>query len=211
VHAVDALICDMDGTLFDSLGPVTSSFIETIVAGGGPRYTAEEVVAAFPQGPARPMLTHLLGRLCTDADLAGYHRRLAEAARETRPYPGIPETLDAVIAAGIRLGLFTGADRPSLQMLLEGTGLIDRFEVLVGGDEVPRAKPAPDGILLVCERLGVDPSRAAYVGDSAPDMEAADAAGCLAIAPGWGHLYHPTHPAHVHAATPGALLATLTT
>jgi HAD superfamily hydrolase (TIGR01509 family) len=200
----------MDGTLFDSLGPVTSSFIETVVAGGGPRYTPAEIVAVFPRGSARPMLSHLLGRPCADADLAGYHRRLADAARETRPYPGIPETLDALSAAGIRLALFTGADRPSLRMLLRGTGLIDRFEVLVGGDEVPRAKPSPDGILLACARLELDPSRAAYLGDSAPDMEAADAAGCLAIAPGWGHLYHPTHPAHVHVATPAALLATLT-
>ncbi len=208
---IDALICDMDGTLFDSLGPVTNSFIETIVAGGGPRHTAQDIVAAFPKGSARPMLTELLGRPCTDDDLAGYHRRLAEASRHTTPYDGIPETLVALADAGIRLALFTGADVPSLQMLLRGTGLIHHFEVLVGGDEVPHAKPAPDGILLACRRLNVHPSRAAYLGDGAPDMEAAHAAGVLAIAPEWGHLYHPTHPAYLHAPTPRALFGLLTT
>jgi HAD superfamily hydrolase (TIGR01549 family) len=208
---IDALICDMDGTLFDSMGPVTSSFIETIVAGGGPRYTPQDIIAAFPKGSARPMLSELLGRPCTDADLQGYHRRLAEASRETIPYEGIPEALDTLAAAGIRLALFTGADVPSLQMLLRGTDLLDRFEVLVGGDEVPHAKPAPDGILLACRRLRIDPSNAAYLGDSAPDMAAATAAGALAIAPEWGHLYHPTHPAHLHAATPSDLVTILTT
>jgi HAD superfamily hydrolase (TIGR01549 family) len=206
---IDALICDMDGTLFDSLGPVTSSFIETIEAGGGPHYTAQDIIAAFPMGSARPMLSALLGRRCSDDDLAGYHRRLAEASRHTEPYDGIPEALDALAVKGIRLALFTGADVPSLQMLLRGTGLIDRFEILVGGDEVLRAKPAPDGILLACQRLEMDPSRAAYLGDSAPDMEAAHAAGVLAIAPEWGHLYHSTHPAHLHAATPSDLVTLL--
>ena len=75
----------------------------------------------------------------------------------------------------MRLAVFTGADRVSLRLLLGRTGLLGRFEVTTGGDEVANAKPAPDGILLTCERLGVDPARAAYVGDSRPDMEAARA------------------------------------
>ena len=51
------------------------------------------------------------------------------------------------------------------------------FETVVGCDEVPRSKPAPDGVLLACRRLGVQPSETLLVGDSRFDEGAAQAAG----------------------------------
>ena len=51
------------------------------------------------------------------------------------------------------------------------------FDTVVGCDEVPRSKPAPDGILKACERLGVAPSETIMIGDSRFDEGAAKAAG----------------------------------
>jgi HAD superfamily hydrolase (TIGR01549 family) len=45
--------------------------------------------------------------------------------------------------------------------------------VALGADEVAAAKPDPDGLLLCCERLGVDPASSVYVGDSPTDGQAA--------------------------------------
>ena len=50
-------------------------------------------------------------------------------------------------------------------------------DVLVGGTDVPRAKPAPDMVLVACARLGVPPGRSWVVGDTAFDRAAARAAG----------------------------------
>jgi beta-phosphoglucomutase-like phosphatase (HAD superfamily) len=50
-------------------------------------------------------------------------------------------------------------------------------DALVGGTDVPRPKPAPDMVLLACERLGAPPARSWVVGDTAFDREAARAAG----------------------------------
>ena len=47
------------------------------------------------------------------------------------------------------------------------------MQVALGADEVPAAKPAADGLLLCCERLGVDPASSVYVGDSPTDGQAA--------------------------------------
>jgi phosphoglycolate phosphatase-like HAD superfamily hydrolase len=58
--------------------------------------------------------------------------------------------------------------------------------------------------------LGIAPARAAYVGDSGPDMEAARAAGALAVGAGWGTLWQASHPADVTAETPADLVALLT-
>ena len=46
-------------------------------------------------------------------------------------------------------------------------------QVALGADEVPAAKPAAEGLLLCCERLGVDPASSVYVGDSPTDGQAA--------------------------------------
>ena len=45
------------------------------------------------------------------------------------------------------IGVFTGASLLSARILLGGAGLAGLFGVLVGGDEVERPKPAPDGVL----------------------------------------------------------------
>src|SRR5436190_2481728 len=51
------------------------------------------------------------------------------------------------------------------------------FQTVVGCDEVPRSKPAPDGVLEALRRLGVKPSEAILIGDSRFDEGAAKAAG----------------------------------
>ena len=56
----------------------------------------------------------------------------------------------------------------------------------LGADEVPKAKPAADGLLLCCEKLGVRAEDSVYVGDSPSDGKAARAAGMKSIGVLWG-------------------------
>jgi HAD superfamily hydrolase (TIGR01509 family) len=126
-----------------------------------------------------------------------------------RPYPGIETALTALADAGVRLALFTGADVTSLDLLLTRAGLREHFEVRTGGDEAGSAKPDPAGITLTCDRLGVEPSASAYVGDSEQDMLAARAAGALAVGAGWGSLWRDGHPADVVVWKPDDLTTTL--
>lgn len=64
-----------------------------------------------------------------------------------------------------------------------------RFRSIHGADTVPRPKPEPDGLLLVCKELGVDPNEAVYIGDSPSDAVAASSAGMKSIGCTWGS--HP--------------------
>ena len=59
-------------------------------------------------------------------------------------------------------------------------------QVALGADEVPAAKPEADGLLLCCQRLGVEPENSVYVGDSPTDGQAARAAGMKSIGVLWG-------------------------
>lgn len=200
-----AVVWDMDGTLIDSTTVVPDAYIAAIARLGGPALTREAVVAAYNLGPPAIMLTHLLGRASTDADLREYLATLRAGAPGARPYPGIETTL-AGLRGRVGLGVFTGASRPSALILLEAAGLVDEFGVVVGGDEVGRQKPAPDGVLLACESLGVEPAAAAYVGDSPSDLRAARGSGARAFAAGWGHLYTPDEPADLVLDRPEELL-----
>jgi beta-phosphoglucomutase-like phosphatase (HAD superfamily) len=60
--------------------------------------------------------------------------------------------------------------------------LYDRFAGRIfSASEVARGKPAPDLFLYAAERMGVDPTACAVVEDSRYGVEAARAAGMLAL------------------------------
>lgn len=200
-----AVVWDMDGTLIDSTTVVTDAYITAITRLGGPLLTQDAIIAAYSLGPPAVMLAHLLGRASTDADVQEYLGCLRARAGAAAPYPGIPATLQR-LRPRVELGVFTGANHASAVILLEATGLAGHFTAVVGGDEVERQKPAPDGVLLACRALGVEPASAAYVGDSPRDLEAARSSGARAFAAGWGHLYSPASQADLVLDRPEELL-----
>jgi HAD superfamily hydrolase (TIGR01549 family) len=191
-----AIVFDMDGTLIESSAVIPDAYIDTITALGGRVPTRDQVIAAYPVGPPRAMLTHLMGRPSTAEEVDDYHDRLARLASHVVVYPGIEDALRS-LQDRVRLAVFTGASLRACRLLLHGAGLLSFFDVLVGADEVERSKPAPDGIHLACRRLATDPQDAAYVGDSPGDLEAARRSGSLAVAAAWGHLYRAEEPADV--------------
>ena len=78
----------------------------------------------------------------------------------------------------------TCSRRPPFDTTLLGPAeVLDQFEVLAGGDEVARHKPAPDVYELALQRLGLPPASAVAVEDTAHGVDAAHAAGltCIAI------------------------------
>src|SRR5947208_2755730 len=187
---LQAVVFDMDGTLIDSSWVVPAAFIATIQELGGPTLDRDEVIASYVIGTPAAIMEHVLGRPIEPSEIDGYHARLrAEADRRgVPPYPGIVEALEA-LARSVAVGVFTNADLGNLDVLLGAAGLQDRFAAVVGADEVaPNFKPAPDGLLLACERLGVTAASTAYVGASPQDGETARRAGALAVAARWGQL-----------------------
>ncbi|MBM0228960.1 MULTISPECIES: HAD family hydrolase [Micromonospora] len=205
---VDAIVFDMDGTLIESHAVVPAAYRAAIMDAGGPLLSDAEIIAGYPLGPPAALLTHLLERPATDRDLARYHAHLIALATQVTVYPGVADLLAGVAGRGA-VGLFTGASHQAAEILLDRVGLLGHFQVVVGGDEVARPKPEPDGVELACRLLGVHPSRTAYVGDSPLDLRAARRSGALAVAAGWGHQYEPGEPADRTAGNPRDLLALL--
>ncbi|WP_343240126.1 HAD family phosphatase [Streptomyces sp. SID12488] len=96
--------------------------------------------------------------------------------------PGVRELLTRLTARGVRLAVASSADRRWVTRMLAHHGLAGFFETVVGGDDVARAKPAPDVYREALSRLGVAPEHALAVEDSLTGVSAARAAGLRVVA-----------------------------
>jgi HAD superfamily hydrolase (TIGR01509 family) len=191
------VIWDMDGTLVDSATIVPDAFIETVRRLGASPPDRDGVVALYDVGDPRRMLTRMLDREGTEEDAEVYHDVLREMSGEVQVHDGIREVLAELGERGVPQAVFTGNSHQAAAILLDGTGLGTHFDVVVGGNQVEHAKPAPDGVLAAAQALGLEPTDCLYVGDSPLDMGAAESAGAHPVHAGWGHLFdealgHPT-------------------
>ena len=94
---------------------------------------------------------------------------------------GIKKTLIGMKDAGIKLALATNAPNISAKDLMESVNLKGVFDTIIGTDDVVNPKPAPDMILLACERCECKPNETVYVGDMPVDMIAGRRAGVAAL------------------------------
>ncbi|MDJ0927826.1 MAG: HAD-IA family hydrolase [Gammaproteobacteria bacterium] len=96
------------------------------------------------------------------------------------PFDGVAETLSALRDAGTTLGIYSGSRGESFAPL-ERAGLLDLFDAVLTASDVSEAKPHPEGVVSCMAQLNARARTTAYIGDTAPDMLAAEAAGVLAI------------------------------
>ena len=173
----------MDGTLADSIGHYYQVACNVTDLVGAPRPSRERVCELM--GRADP---DLLRRILPDdfPDPESALARVREDFRKRRPFtrsfdalPGCVATLRELHRAGTRLGIATSANRdlPSL----DTWQVRDLFAAIVGREDVTHRKPHPEALERCMHMLDVEPSQAAYVGDSEVDIEAGSRAGMRTI------------------------------
>jgi imidazole glycerol phosphate synthase glutamine amidotransferase subunit len=180
-ETVEAILFDMDGVLIDSYEAWLRVFNETMKRYGKEPVTSSEFTKrAWAQDigtvsdrffPGEPVSDVAQFYFSTFPRFTGYIKTL----------PDVKETLTELRNKGIKLGVITNTFRPLAKKLLRDAGLLDFFDVVIGGDDVKKGKPEPDGILMACETLGVDPYSSMYVGDTIFDIKAGKKAGCKTV------------------------------
>ena len=95
--------------------------------------------------------------------------------------PGLRELLDWLELENVTRAVATSTRRDRAEAQLTKQGLLARFALLVGGNEVDNGKPAPDIFLLAASRLEVAAADCVVLEDSEPGMRAALAAGMMPI------------------------------
>jgi pyrophosphatase PpaX len=183
--AYQAVVFDLDGTIVDSVELIILSFQHAIREVLGREISREESITWV----GRPLREQMVMFSPEHADeLVRVYREWnhREHDRMLKLYDGILNLLDTLSRAGVKIGLVTSKSRYTTQMAFDLTGIEAYFDSTVCSDESTGNKPSPDPILYCLRQLGVDPARAAYVGDSPTDMQAARAAKVAAIAVTWG-------------------------
>jgi phosphoglycolate phosphatase len=197
--AAPVLLCDLDGTLVDSL-PDLAAAIDELLEGEGRPGLAPEAVAAMVGDGVPKLIERALaatGGVPGDGELAAlvarylpiYEARMTEL---TRPYPGAIETLRALKAAGWRLAVCTNKPEAPSRAIVAGLGFEGLFEAISGGDSLPVKKPDPGHLLGLLASLRAAPGAAVMLGDSRNDVLAARAAGLPAVAIAHGYGGTPT-------------------
>lgn len=185
--AVRAVLFDLDGTLIDTIPDLHAAACAMLQDLGRPPLPLESIRAYVGRGIPNLIKRVLANSLQVSEDpapppaeaVASFRRHYArENGRNARLYPGVLEGLAAFRAMGLPMGVVTNKADAFIAPLLDKTGLTAYFDVLVGGDLLPRVKPDPMPIVWACGRLGVSPVDTLFVGDSINDALAARAAGC---------------------------------
>ena len=186
----DTFIFDLDGTLLDTLPDLVVLTNAALNEQGFPSRTTDEVHSFVGNG-ARALIYQAVPESATPEQAEETMRRWKELYPElgtklTRPYLHLPETIAALKARGIRLGVLSNKFDQGVTDVINEC-LPDLFEVMHGEcDDIPR-KPDPTGLLRTIRELGSTPERTVYVGDSPGDVRVARNAGTFAIGVAWGY------------------------
>lgn len=191
-----AVVFDLDGTLVDSApdigrvlndilvendhAPLPLSEIRNMV-GRGARHLLERGFAASGDRLDAVRSDTLLSQFITLYE--------ADIARDSQVFPGAMEALTRLREQGCRLAVCTNKYEHLAMKLLTALELTPWFETVVGGDTLKTKKP--DAAPLLHALGAIPPERAVMVGDAAPDIGAARAAGVPVIAVGFGYTETP--------------------
>ncbi len=105
-----------------------------------------------------------------------FYREEAEPLIEL--FEGVPETLDALKKAGVKIVIASNNVQPVLRRLTSNLGIADYIDDIVAVEDVENVKPAPDIALEVLRRCNIKGEEALVVGDSTFDMDMGREAGC---------------------------------
>ena len=195
---IRTVLFDLDGTLLDTAPDLAYALNETLKLAGR---------APLPFETIRPVVSH--GGLALiklgfglEPDDPGFqtHRQHLlniyrnNLARETRPFPGMHELLDALEQRGLNWGVVTNKPAWLTDPLLRALDLFERAACVISGDTLIERKPHPAPMLLACKHAGSHPGECLYVGDAKRDIEAGHAAGMATLIALFGYIGEDDDP-----------------
>lgn len=205
LHSYAAVLFDFDGTLADSYGAIAASVNHVRGLRGLPALSVDDVKRYVGRGAAYLLTQTVPGGRLAD-DMAAYYVHYSSVMLAlTHLLPGAAALLAALHRQGKKLGLCSNKPRQFSQRLLEHLGVAAYFGAVLGPEDVPSPKPAPDMLVRAIDRLGVTHDQALYVGDNLVDIQAARSAGVQI----WAVPTGSWERANLEAAKPDRLLTDL--
>ena len=194
------LIFDLDGTLADTGQDITNALNYALSPFGGREFSVEETKSMVGSG-----ISKLLESL-VPADAAIPERATLENVKKNRPsdvvitrflehydnhlientvaYPLVKETLAKL--GDYKKAVLSNKREVYSKRVLEGIGILQYFDVVLGSDSVREKKPSPVPVFDLMETYEVSKEETLIIGDSNYDIEAGKAAGIKVVAVTYG-------------------------
>ena len=203
------VVFDLDGTLIDTAPDLIASLNHTIAALDLAPVGYGDLTHLVGQG-ARAMIERacaLRGHQVSDDALPPLMERFIAFYTDTmpgdsKPYPGLLASMDALKAAGFGLAVCTNKMESLALTLLNRLDLTERFNAITGGDSFPVRKPHAEHLIGTVSRAGGELTRTVMVGDSVNDVLVARNAGVPSIAVPFGYSdvgIETLNPSHIIA------------
>jgi phosphoglycolate phosphatase len=184
------VIFDLDGTLVDSRPGIDRAAAAAVARVWPGRSAVPLALLIGP--PIRAMLAAAYPH-ATEAELdalVGEFRVAYDGGdwRETTPYPGLVQVLDAIGARGGQAFVVTNKPLGATRRILAHLDVAERFTAVRAPDDPARPWSGKAAALEdLTDRYSLGREAAAYVGDSPDDREAARIAGLTFVAAAYGY------------------------
>jgi beta-phosphoglucomutase family hydrolase len=180
-----AFILDMDGTMVDNArfhARAWRQCLNELEMGLGDAELQELIAGRTNE----QVLCHVFGDRLRPEQIASHAERKEEiyrslVAAHLKPLPGLHTFLERSATLGVGLAVATSAGPANIAFTLDGLGVKDFFEVVVGERDVENGKPHPDAFLTAANRLWVAPEKCLVFEDSKAGVEAAGRAGMAVV------------------------------
>lgn len=183
------VIFDLDGTVLNTLEDLANAVNRALEMHNYPTHSIEDVRRFVGNGVAK-LIRRAVPADATEDDCASVLADFKASYRQhindcTKPYPGVPELLRDLRAAGIKVGINSNKFDAALQSLchIHFEGL---YDYAVGESEITPKKPDPTAARRIMDAMGVTPEETIYIGDSDVDLHTGRNAGTDVAWVSWG-------------------------
>ncbi|WP_207760748.1 HAD-IA family hydrolase [Mycolicibacterium sphagni] len=181
------VIFDLDGTLTDSADGIVASFRHALAAIGA-EAPEGDLTGRIVGPPMHVTLSGLgLGERADEAIAAYRADYTSRGWAMNSLFDGIPQLLDDLRAAGVRLAVATSKAEPTARRILEHFELAGHFDVIAGASVDGSRSSKADVVAHALSQLHPLPERVLMVGDRAHDVEGAAEHGIDTVVVGWGY------------------------
>ncbi len=181
-----AVIFDMDGTILDTAGDLTSSVNYAMGKCGHKHdYVREQGKRLFGSGAHAA----LQRALAIEAGITDPAKLREIGTPEMMTVPGIDESevarIEALRERGIPTAVVSNKPDPAVKKLADDC-FDNLLDAAAGEQEGIRRKPAPDMVQAVLKDFGIAPEEALYIGDTEIDIQTAANTGMPCVCVSWG-------------------------
>jgi pyrophosphatase PpaX len=181
---ITTLLFDLDGTLINTNDLIVASFTETLNHYYPGRYQREDILPFM--GPPLYDSFYSIDPERVDEMVARYRKHNLEHHDSlVTEFKGVYETIRTLKENGYKLAIVSTKKRDGIEKGLRLTKLDEFFQVVIGLDDVEKAKPDPEPVLKALDLIGSVPEEAIMVGDNHHDILAGQNAGTKTAAVAW--------------------------